>query len=187
MVKMSRVLNRLNTTTIPGIIDDPEKYLGPNYQEVIDFWIYCDQLNHEQIVNVVDKVNSLGRGSTIKYNNLIFKLQPKNPIKPKDYPYQTDVYYLILYALRYLHQVYHEDYWTVVRRGTEELIIKQQLLDKGFQMVYTNPLVLNAMKRAAIHNLIVFQEQILTRENSKMEKLKRQLESVPLIELAQAP
>jgi endo-1,4-beta-D-glucanase Y len=177
---MSRCLNKLNTTTIPGIIDDPERYLGSNYQEIIDFWIYCEKLDHEQIVNVCDNISNLGRGSTIKYNNLIFKLQPKNPIKPKDQPYWTDVYYLIFHTLRYLHQVYHEDYWIAVRRGTEELIIKQQLLDRGFQMVYTNLLDLNAMKRAAFHNLIVFKNQILIREESKMKKLKLQLESVPL-------
>ena len=167
---MSRVLNRLNTTTIPGIIDNPEKYLGPNYQEVIDFWNVCESHSHEEITDAIENRSAI-KGINQKYRNLVGKLNPG--------------YYPMGHSIHYYHCVYHPEYVGVVGWGTKELMVKQQLLAKGFQMVYTNPLDLNAMKRAAIHNLIVFQEQILKNENSKMEKLKRQLERVSLVELAQ--
>jgi hypothetical protein len=167
---MSRVLNRLNTTTIPGIIDDPEKYLGPNYQEVIDFWNVCEAHSHEEITDAIENRSAI-KGINQKYRNLVGNLNPG--------------YYPMGHCIHYYHCVYRPEYVGVVAWGTKERIIKQQLLDKGFQMVYTNPLDLNAMKRAAIHNLIVFQEQILKKENSKMEKLKQQLESVPPEQLTQ--
>jgi hypothetical protein len=32
------------------VLDYPEKYLGPNYKEVLNWWFYCDSLSHEQLV-----------------------------------------------------------------------------------------------------------------------------------------
>ena len=176
-MKMSRVLNRLNTTTIPGIIDDPEKYLGPNYQEVIDFWIYCDELNHKEIENAIDNFNGVSN-IVEKYRNLIHKLQPKRPIWPKDSLFVTDVQHLILRSIRYYHAVYRGDFECVVLMGTFELMIKGELLEKGFKMVYPNLLNLVSMKRAAIQNRIVFQEEVLLKANNTMEKLKESLEQL---------
>ena len=174
---MPRVLNKLNTTTIPGIIDDPEKYLGPNYQEVIDFWIYCDEFNHKEIENAIDNFNGVSK-ITEKYRNLIHKLQPKRPICPKDSAFVTDVEHLIRHSIRYYHAVYRGDFGYVVFMGTFEMMIKEKLLEKGFKMVYPNLLDLISMKRAAIQNRIVFQEEVLLKANNTMEKLKESLEQL---------
>jgi hypothetical protein len=32
----------------PDVLTDPEKYLGPNYQDVLNFWIYLDTLSAEE-------------------------------------------------------------------------------------------------------------------------------------------
>jgi hypothetical protein len=40
--KFSEVLNN------PEALTDPEKYLGPNYQDVLNFWIYLDSLSDEE-------------------------------------------------------------------------------------------------------------------------------------------
>jgi hypothetical protein len=176
-MEMSRVLNKLNTTTIPGIIDDPEKYLGSNCKKVIDFWIYCDKLNHEEIENAINNFNGVSK-ITEKYRNLIHKLQPKRPIWPKDSPHVTDVQHLILHSILYYHAVYRGDFEYVVLMGTFELMIEGELLEKGFQMVYPNLLDLISMKRAAIQNRIVFQEEVLLKANNTMEKLKWSLEQL---------
>jgi hypothetical protein len=36
---------RLNN---PDVLTNPEKYLGPNYQDVLNFWIYLDTLSDEE-------------------------------------------------------------------------------------------------------------------------------------------
>jgi hypothetical protein len=32
----------------PDALTDPEKYLGPNYQDVLNFWIYLETLSDEE-------------------------------------------------------------------------------------------------------------------------------------------
>jgi hypothetical protein len=32
----------------PDVLKNPAKYLGPNYQDVLNFWIYVDSLNDEE-------------------------------------------------------------------------------------------------------------------------------------------
>ena len=32
----------------PEALTNPEKYLGPNYQDVLNFWIYLDTLSNEE-------------------------------------------------------------------------------------------------------------------------------------------
>jgi hypothetical protein len=40
-----RFSERLNQ---PAALTDPAKYLGPNYQDVLNFWIYLDNLSDEE-------------------------------------------------------------------------------------------------------------------------------------------
>jgi hypothetical protein len=41
--RFSEVLNK------PDVLTDPEKYLGLNYQDVLNFWIYVDTLSVEEM------------------------------------------------------------------------------------------------------------------------------------------
>jgi hypothetical protein len=40
--RFSELLNQ------PDALTNPEKYLGPNYQDVLNFWIYVDTLSDEE-------------------------------------------------------------------------------------------------------------------------------------------
>jgi hypothetical protein len=40
-----RFSERLNQ---PDALTNPEKYLGPNYQDVLNFWIYLDSLSDQE-------------------------------------------------------------------------------------------------------------------------------------------
>jgi hypothetical protein len=36
----------------PDVLTEPEKYLGPNYKTVLNFWSFMDTLNEDQWFNV---------------------------------------------------------------------------------------------------------------------------------------
>ena len=37
------------------VLEHPEKYLGPNYKELLNFWVYWHSLSAEQIEAYVDR------------------------------------------------------------------------------------------------------------------------------------
>jgi len=37
------------------VLEHPEKYLGPNYKELFNFWVYWDSLSSEQLEAYVDR------------------------------------------------------------------------------------------------------------------------------------
>jgi hypothetical protein len=51
------------------VLSNPEKYLGPNWVKVLDFWLYLDTLSEEQLKDVEERydASSDGEGS-IAYN-----------------------------------------------------------------------------------------------------------------------
>jgi hypothetical protein len=42
------------------VLSNPEKYLGPNWVKVLDFWVYLDTLTEEQLKAVAHRGNALG-------------------------------------------------------------------------------------------------------------------------------
>jgi hypothetical protein len=43
----------------PDALKNPEKYLGPNYQDVLNFWIYLDTFNDEERKEMSDRYRAL--------------------------------------------------------------------------------------------------------------------------------
>jgi hypothetical protein len=41
-----RFLESLNN---PRVLENPEEFLGPNYKEVLNFWLILDELSEEQL------------------------------------------------------------------------------------------------------------------------------------------
>jgi hypothetical protein len=41
------------------VLTHPEKYLGPNWEEVINFWLYLDTLNKKQLKIVEERYRAL--------------------------------------------------------------------------------------------------------------------------------
>jgi hypothetical protein len=41
-------LNRIHNINKQDVLEHPEKYLGPNYKEVLNFCFYCDSLSYGQ-------------------------------------------------------------------------------------------------------------------------------------------
>ncbi len=41
-------LNVYHNINKQDVLENPEKYLGPNYKEVLNFWFYWDSLSYEQ-------------------------------------------------------------------------------------------------------------------------------------------
>jgi hypothetical protein len=41
-------LNIQHNINKQDVLDNPEKYLGPNYREVLNYWFYVDSLSYEQ-------------------------------------------------------------------------------------------------------------------------------------------
>jgi hypothetical protein len=52
-------LNRYHNINQQDVLDHPENYLGPNYKEVLNFWLYWDSLSEEQMVVFCNRVDSL--------------------------------------------------------------------------------------------------------------------------------
>jgi hypothetical protein len=51
-----RFSERLNQ---PDVLTNPEKYLGPNYQDILNFWIYLDTLSDEKKEEMKDRFLAL--------------------------------------------------------------------------------------------------------------------------------
>ena len=43
----------------PDALTNPEKYLGPNYQDVLDFWFYIEGLSDEERKEMSDRYQAL--------------------------------------------------------------------------------------------------------------------------------
>ncbi len=43
----------------PDVLTHPAKYLGPNYQDVLNFWIYLDTLSYEENKKMEDRYRAL--------------------------------------------------------------------------------------------------------------------------------
>jgi hypothetical protein len=56
-VRLRRISELLND---PEILTNPEKYFGPNYKILLNFWIYWNSLTSKQRVIYYSSVNNLG-------------------------------------------------------------------------------------------------------------------------------
>jgi hypothetical protein len=54
----------------PDVYDNPEKYLGPNYASVLNFWWYLESLTSEQLLELEVKYSS----ERMRNNNIYHRL-----------------------------------------------------------------------------------------------------------------
>lgn len=55
----------------PEIIDDPEKYFGPNYKILLNFWIYLERIGPEKLKKYQDYLMRMGTNEwTLGYSNI---------------------------------------------------------------------------------------------------------------------
>jgi hypothetical protein len=45
--------------TYPEVLTNPAKYLGPNFQAVLDFWFYLDSLSEQEQVEISYRIHDL--------------------------------------------------------------------------------------------------------------------------------
>jgi hypothetical protein len=50
------VPNKLQSSEVST---EPQNFLGPNYQSVLDFWVLLDTLTKQQWIQVIDRYNAL--------------------------------------------------------------------------------------------------------------------------------
>jgi hypothetical protein len=110
------------------VLNHPEKYLGPNWEAVIDFWAHMDTLTQEQLLVVRDRYLALGEeGRHIAGNKVLYAT---NPGIKYAYPASVAAYSSVSFAQ-------FVAYWS-----TCELIGLEKLLERGHQLVFF-PLFLN--------------------------------------------
>jgi hypothetical protein len=56
----------------PDALKNPEKYLGPNYKDVLNFWIYLDTLSKQEREEITDRFLALGDNVRIFAENASF-------------------------------------------------------------------------------------------------------------------
>ena len=55
----------------PEIIDDPEKYFGPNYKILLNFWIYLERIGPEKLKKYQDYLMCMGTNEwTLSLSNI---------------------------------------------------------------------------------------------------------------------
>jgi hypothetical protein len=111
-----------------SVLNCPKNYLGPNWEAVINFWLYLDTLTHEQLLVVRDWHLALGdEGRYIAGNKVLYATNPR--IK---YAYPANVAAYCSVSCAKLAAYY----------ATQELIGLEKLLEKRQQPVFF-PMFLN--------------------------------------------
>jgi hypothetical protein len=110
------------------ILNRPEKYLGPNWEEVINFWLYLDILSKEQLRIVENRYMTLSDEECITASG-----RSRNVARDTT-NYAYDVSEAAFASVSNAN-------W-VAANATEELIGLDKLLEQGHQPVFF-PMFLN--------------------------------------------
>jgi hypothetical protein len=118
--------------TVPkqDVLNYPEKYLGPNWEAVINFWLYLDTLTKDQLKVV---------GS--RYLNLSDEQSDIAGIEVWDAAKDTTIYFFDSANVTYCAYCNVSYNAHVLKRVTYELIGLDKLLDKGYKPLFF-PLIL---------------------------------------------
>jgi hypothetical protein len=107
---------------LPKALKSPEDYLGPNWEDVINFWLYLDTLNQGEI-NKIDNLYC-----DLEYNT---RNSAKNVAMNAAYDVVGEE---VKYAV--WQSVYYITFCDVFRRATYELIAQHKLLEQGKTLVF---------------------------------------------------
>jgi hypothetical protein len=111
----NRLADKLNN---PEVLTNPEKFLGPNYETVLNFWKYVESLDQETH-KMIER----------RFSSTPLKLDLINRLCDKVFDrLNVDSQHLFL-ACSYLEN-------KAVARATYELILMDQLLDEGYTMTF---------------------------------------------------
>jgi hypothetical protein len=117
----NRLLSRYNITK-QDVLNHPEKYLGPNWEAVINFWLYLDTLNKKQLKVVEERYRALSEEQNdIDYNRA--EVATKATIR-----YAFDASYSASDSVSCAKPAAYY--------ATEELIGLDKLLEQGYQPVF---------------------------------------------------
>jgi hypothetical protein len=85
-------LNRYHNINEQDVLDHPENYLGPNYKELLNFWLYWDSLSNEKWYVFCIRVCSLDVGTWSEARSTAEELA-KEVIDPRfvDYLYPIEL------------------------------------------------------------------------------------------------
>jgi hypothetical protein len=115
-------LNFWYTVPKQDVLNHPEKYLGPNWEEVINFWLYLDTLSEEQMkvvekhyyaLNYEERKIARGRSRNVASATIKYGQDASN-----------SAYYSVSYAK------------SAAYYATEEFIGLDKLLEQGHQPVF---------------------------------------------------
>jgi hypothetical protein len=126
---------------LPGspqeVLSNPEKYLGPNWEAVINFWLYLDTLTQEQWWVVRERNLCL---SAIEHNIAGDKVHDATSSKRRGGTLKPRIKYAYDAADSAYYSVYYVN--AITRWATLELISLDKLLEQGYQPVFF-PMFLN--------------------------------------------
>jgi hypothetical protein len=121
-----------NTLGYQDIIDHPENYLGPNWEAVINFWLYFDTLSKKQLKIVEDRY-----GSFLDKNSEAVEVSYlRRAVNAAEDTEGYTGYFVCVYYRCFLPGEY------ALKFTTYELIGIRKLLEQGHQPVFF-PMFLN--------------------------------------------
>jgi hypothetical protein len=96
----------------PDVLTNPEKYLGPNWEDVLNFWIYVDTLSDEEKKEIDERYWALD--FIVKYSTNYVARDAAKVVVGKD----------LLAACCVMG-------WVVFRHATLELFVHHKLLEQN--------------------------------------------------------
>jgi hypothetical protein len=127
-------LQGLHVIPKQDVLDHTEKYLGPNWEAVINFWLYFDTLTEEQLEVVIERYYMLNVEELRIIENKVWSVLNAARDTTKH------AYEAIGFALHSVSSFYCAK--VAVAYATLELIGLEKLLDQGYQPVFF-PMLLN--------------------------------------------
>jgi hypothetical protein len=121
--------------TYPDVLEEPEKYLGPNYETILNFWWFVDGLNCEQ-------ARILGTA----YRETIYEIRSQSykhineHVETKEYQFADDIWNNVIGACEDKDFSLYDEFEFLMGWITLELMVMHELLDKGLPLLFVQML-----------------------------------------------
>jgi hypothetical protein len=123
----SKIHQRFAGDVVDRLIE-PEKYMGPNYKEILNFWWFLEGLNDSQWENVGERYSLLGEN--FKHNGLVVSNSLKVQMAVESTVIWGAAQRVCVGEGRHIDQVY------AVEWATDELISMHLTLEQMHSLVY---------------------------------------------------